>query len=105
MRRLRVAYLPASLRPGGAERQMLALAERLPQDRFKIEFVAIAGPGEYDAQAIFTDLLSEFVAEQFRPALLPAVRGRNILLNNGVARRSHPRLHGNRLAATYGSLR
>lgn len=51
MRRLRVAYLPASLRPGGAERQMLALAERLPQDRFKIEFVAIAGPGEYDARA------------------------------------------------------
>ena len=51
MRRLRVAYLPASLRPGGAERQMLALAELLPQDRFKIEFVAIAGPGEYDAQA------------------------------------------------------
>ena len=35
-------------------------------------------PGEYDAQAIFTDLLSEFVAEQFRSALLPAVRGRNI---------------------------
>lgn len=51
MRRLRVAYLPASLRPGGAERQMLALAERLPQDRFKIEFVAIAGAGEYDARA------------------------------------------------------
>ncbi len=25
MRRLRIAYLPASLRPGGAERQMLAL--------------------------------------------------------------------------------
>ena len=27
MSRLRVAYLPASLNPGGAERQMLSLAE------------------------------------------------------------------------------
>lgn len=51
MRRLRVAYLPASLRPGGAERQMLALAERLPRERFKVEFVSIAGRGEYDARA------------------------------------------------------
>lgn len=64
-------------------------------------------PGDYDAQAIFRDLLSEFVAEQFRPALLPAGRvwGRKVLLNNGLSRRSHPRLPGNRLAAHYGSLR
>lgn len=51
MRRLRVAYLPASLRPGGSERQMLALAERLPRDRFAVQFVALSGPGEYDARA------------------------------------------------------
>jgi glycosyltransferase involved in cell wall biosynthesis len=51
MRRLRIAYLPASLRPGGAERQMLALAERLPRDRFAVEFLALSGPGEDDWRA------------------------------------------------------
>jgi len=30
---------------------MLALAERLPRDRFAIEFVALSGPGEYDWRA------------------------------------------------------
>jgi glycosyltransferase involved in cell wall biosynthesis len=30
---------------------MLALAERLPRDRFKVEFIALAGPGPYDARA------------------------------------------------------
>jgi glycosyltransferase involved in cell wall biosynthesis len=30
---------------------MLALAERLPRDRFKVEFVSIAGRGDYDARA------------------------------------------------------
>jgi glycosyltransferase involved in cell wall biosynthesis len=51
MRPLRVAYLPASLRPGGAEKQMLALAERLPRDRFRVDFLALSGAGEYDARA------------------------------------------------------
>lgn len=41
----------ASLIPGGAELQQLALAERLPRDRFQIDFVAVAGPGEYDDRA------------------------------------------------------
>ncbi len=45
MSRLRIAYLPASLSPGGAERQMLALAERLPKDRFDVEFVVLSGSG------------------------------------------------------------
>ena len=48
---LRVAYLPPSLRPAGAERQMLALAERLPRDRFQVDFLAMSGPGEYDGRA------------------------------------------------------
>jgi glycosyltransferase involved in cell wall biosynthesis len=52
MRRLRVAYLPASLRPGGAERQMMALAERLPRDRFQVDFLAIVGHGSYDDRAV-----------------------------------------------------
>ncbi len=51
MRPLRVAYLPASLRPAGAERQMLTLAERLPRDRFEAEFVVIGEPGEYGERA------------------------------------------------------
>ena len=37
-RRLRVLY-PASLTVGGAERQMILLAERLPRDRFDVSFV------------------------------------------------------------------
>jgi len=51
VRRLRIAYLVGSLKPGGAEKQMLALAERLPRDRFRIDFVTVAGSGEYDARA------------------------------------------------------
>jgi glycosyltransferase involved in cell wall biosynthesis len=51
MRPLRVAYLPASLRAAGAERQMLTLAERLPRDRFEVEFVLIGEPGEYAERA------------------------------------------------------
>ena len=51
MSRIRLAYLPASLRPGGAERQMLALAERLPTDRFQVDFLAIVGRGSYDDRA------------------------------------------------------
>jgi glycosyltransferase involved in cell wall biosynthesis len=44
-RRLRVAYVAGSLDIGGAERQMLALAERLPRDRFTVEFVLLARRG------------------------------------------------------------
>jgi glycosyltransferase involved in cell wall biosynthesis len=49
--RIRVAYVPASLSPGGAERQMLSLAERLPRDRFEVEFVVLSGCGVYDERA------------------------------------------------------
>ena len=47
-RRLRIAYVVAALRPGGAERQMLALAERLPKDLFQVSFLVLSGPAEYD---------------------------------------------------------
>jgi glycosyltransferase involved in cell wall biosynthesis len=46
-----VAHLVASLMPGGAELQQLALAERLPRDRFRVDFLAIAGAGQYDDRA------------------------------------------------------
>ena len=51
MRRVRVAYLPPKLTPGGAERQMLALAERLPRDRFEVEFLPLSGSGVYEERA------------------------------------------------------
>lgn len=47
-RPLRIGYLLAALRPGGAERQMLALAQRLPQDRFTADLLTLSGEGEYD---------------------------------------------------------
>ena len=50
-RRLRVAYLPTVLQAAGAEKQMLALAERLPKDRFEVEFIALSGAGDYDDRA------------------------------------------------------
>ena len=41
-RPLRILY-PASLLPGGAERQMLLLAGRLPRDQFAVSFVLLGG--------------------------------------------------------------
>jgi glycosyltransferase involved in cell wall biosynthesis len=51
VRPLRIAHLVTSLVAGGAQRQELALAERLPPDRFAVDFLAIGGPGEYDPRA------------------------------------------------------
>ncbi len=52
-RPLRVAYLFGGLNTGGPERQMVALAERLPKDRFEIDFVLLreAGPMAPAAEA------------------------------------------------------
>ena len=49
-RRLRVMY-PTSLTPGGAERQMLLLAEFLPRDRFEVSFVLMGGMTELALEA------------------------------------------------------
>jgi len=43
--RLRVALITASLDVGGSERQMVQLAERLPRDRFALEFILLSGRG------------------------------------------------------------
>jgi glycosyltransferase involved in cell wall biosynthesis len=51
VRPLRIAYVVSSLVVAGGERQQLILAERLPKDRFHIEFVARTGPGPLDARA------------------------------------------------------
>jgi glycosyltransferase involved in cell wall biosynthesis len=44
--RVRVAFITASLVAGGAERQMLLLAERLPRDAFAVEFICLKLAGE-----------------------------------------------------------
>lgn len=45
-RPLRIGYLCGGLNTGGPERQMIALAEGLPKDRFEVEFLCLreAGP-------------------------------------------------------------
>jgi glycosyltransferase involved in cell wall biosynthesis len=50
-RRLRVGYVIGALAAAGSERQMLALAERLPRDRFDPEFVLLSKPGENAGRA------------------------------------------------------
>jgi glycosyltransferase involved in cell wall biosynthesis len=77
MRRLHVAYLVASLRAGGAEKQMLALAEGLPRDRFEVDFVAIGGSGDYDARALAAGAHIRLLGPAPSPnARLPARIGR-----------------------------
>ncbi|HEY4189898.1 MAG TPA: glycosyltransferase, partial [Candidatus Limnocylindrales bacterium] len=49
--RLRILYICSSLRPGGSERQMLALAQRLPKDRYKVDFLTLSEPGPYAVDA------------------------------------------------------
>jgi glycosyltransferase involved in cell wall biosynthesis len=64
---LRIAYLPPLLRPAGAERQMLALAERLPKDRFRVDFLAMSGPGPYDDRALAAGAGLQYIGEPPRP--------------------------------------
>ena len=47
-RPLRIAYLIASLRVGGAEMRVLSLVERLPRDRFEVDFLSLIGEGPLD---------------------------------------------------------
>jgi glycosyltransferase involved in cell wall biosynthesis len=50
-RPIRVALMPAGLVPGGAERQMLLLAEGLPKDEFKVDLLCLKLAGEYADRA------------------------------------------------------
>lgn len=50
-RPLRVAFFTGSLDVGGSERQMVALAERLPRDRFAVEFVLLTHRGSLADEA------------------------------------------------------
>jgi glycosyltransferase involved in cell wall biosynthesis len=58
--RLRILYICSSLRPGGSERQMLALAQRLPRDRYRVDFLTLSEPGPYavDARAFGSRVFS-----------------------------------------------
>jgi L-malate glycosyltransferase len=50
-RPLRIVFLAASMDVGGAERKMLMLAERLPRDRYEVEFMLLTHLGPMGAEA------------------------------------------------------
>ena len=50
-RPLRIGYVLTNLRPGGAERQMLMLAEHLPRERFAPEIICTSDLGPYAQRA------------------------------------------------------
>ncbi len=50
-RPLRIAFVTAALNPGGSERQMLLIAEGLPRDEFKVDFICLQAAGPYAARA------------------------------------------------------
>ena len=95
VRRLRIAYVPAALRPGGAERQMLALAERLPKDQFEVDFLVLSGPGDYDARARAAGARVREIGAASSPA--DALRSRD--------RASHPQDRHLRTRRAIGALR
>ena len=47
---IRIAYTPVALHAAGSERQMLALAQRLPPDRFEVEFVQLASAKDFPVE-------------------------------------------------------
>jgi glycosyltransferase involved in cell wall biosynthesis len=51
MRPLRIAQVVTALVAGGAQLQALALAERLPRDLFRVDFLCLGGEGPYDERA------------------------------------------------------
>jgi glycosyltransferase involved in cell wall biosynthesis len=73
-RPLRVAFLTASLEVGGAERKMITLAERLPRDRFEIDFVLLAVAGEMGPAAAATGARLRVLDWPPRRSRLHAVR-------------------------------
>ena len=50
-RPIRIGYVVSRLDPGGAEKQMLELAERLPRDEFQVDFICTSEPGLYASRA------------------------------------------------------
>jgi glycosyltransferase involved in cell wall biosynthesis len=90
---LRVAYLPASLRAAGAERQMLALAEGLPRERFHVDFLAMSGAGPYDTRALAAGAGVQYLGSLPRPETSTlerfAARGAKAMRYAAVARSQH----------------
>jgi glycosyltransferase involved in cell wall biosynthesis len=80
-RPIRVAYF-SGMTMGGAERQMLELARRLPRDRFQVEFVVFGrqGPTAEEAEALgFTVHRLGVARSAGGPRVLAIVRGWRIL--------------------------
>ena len=69
---MRVMYVLTSLKPGGAERQMLALAMRLDRARFQPEFICTSEPGMYAELAQQHGILVHSLGSSPRPGLGPA---------------------------------
>jgi glycosyltransferase involved in cell wall biosynthesis len=67
VRPLRVAYLPPALVSRGAERQMLALAEGLPRDRFTVDILAMSGAGPNDGRALAAGAHVRYLGSPPRP--------------------------------------
>ncbi len=51
-RPLRIAYPISHLQIGGAEMRMLTLVERLPRDRFEVDFISLVGEGPLDDRGL-----------------------------------------------------
>jgi len=88
VRPLRIGYLSGSLDPGGAERQMVVLAQNLPKDRFSVEFVLLTHRGVLAAEAEAAGATVRVLGWTPRTARLHALRW----LADGA--RLGPALHG-----------
>jgi glycosyltransferase involved in cell wall biosynthesis len=70
-RPIRVVYLPLGPQPGGAERQMLALAERLPRDRFQPELIVFPLTGPLVERATEAGIRVRSVGTMATPGISP----------------------------------
>ena len=91
-RTLRVAYVVSRLDPGGAERQMLSLAERLPRDEFRVDFICLSAPGIYAPRALAAGArvfsIGASTPERASPFALAWHRSRMIIRYVNVIRRN-----------------
>ena len=87
---LRIGYLISSLVAAGGERQMVALAERLPAEEFRIDFLARTGPGPLDDRARAAGArvhhLASLTSHETSPLRRQAARGRRFTSLVSIAR-------------------
>jgi L-malate glycosyltransferase len=71
-RRLRIGYIIGALDAAGSERQLLALAERLPADEFAPEFIVLSRPGVNAPRAVANGIPVHLVPPPVRRSETPA---------------------------------